>query len=305
MFQSFMKSGRHYRARSETRNPKGAREWRWVSRLQAVRMQNGNLPPEAGHRTRPTQRRWLMAFRPKDLAGNFKFRQCLRMVRLVLFDVDGTLVHTGRAGSQAFAKTFATEFNAHDGIEKIKFAGRTDVSLVREFFGYHNIPATPENFQRFFERFVFWLDRMVAQGNGEICRGVPEFLDELRTLPHPPVLGLLTGNIRLGAEIKLRRYGLWHLFETGGFADDHEDRNHIAAAALERGRRVLGKNLRPEEIVVVGDTPFDIRCGKFIGAKVLAVATGGAKLDELKRHQPDWVVEDLTRVSAREVCDQR
>ena len=68
------------------------------------------------------------------------------------------------------------------------------------------------------------------------------------------------------------------------------------------GRRALGENLRPEEIVVVGDTPFDIRCGKFIGAKVLAVATGGAKLDELKRHQPDWAVEDLTRVTAREVC---
>ena len=68
------------------------------------------------------------------------------MVRLVLFDVDGTLVHTGRAGSRAFAKTFATEFNAHDGIEKIKFAGRTDVSLVREFFGYHDIPATAGKF---------------------------------------------------------------------------------------------------------------------------------------------------------------
>jgi phosphoglycolate phosphatase-like HAD superfamily hydrolase len=227
------------------------------------------------------------------------------MVRLVLFDVDGTLVHTGRAGSQAFAKTFATEFNARDGIEKIKFAGRTDVNLVREFFGYHNIPATPENFQRFFTRFVFWLDQMVAQSSGEICRGVPEFLDGLRALPHPPMLGLLTGNIRLGAEIKLRRYELWHHFETGGFADDHEDRNHIAAAALERGRRVLGKNLRPEEIVVVGDTQFDVRCGKFIGAKVLAVATGGAKLDELKRHQPDWAVEDLTQISAREVCGQR
>ena len=115
------------------------------------------------------------------------------------------------------------------------------------------------------------------------------------------MLGLLTGNIRLGAEIKLRRYGLWEIFEFGGFADDHEDRNHIAAAALERGRRVLGKNLRPEEIVVVGDTPFDIRCGKFIGAKVLAVATGGAKLDELRKHAPDWAIEDLTRVSALEI----
>jgi phosphoglycolate phosphatase-like HAD superfamily hydrolase len=223
------------------------------------------------------------------------------MVRLVLFDVDGTLVHTGRAGSQAFAKTFATEFNARDGIEKIRFAGRTDVNLVREFFGIHDIPATPENFQRFFERYVFWLDQILAQSNGEICQGVLEFLNDLRTLPHPPTLGLLTGNIRLGAEIKLRHYGLWDLFETGGFADDHEDRNHIAAAALARGRRVLGKNLRPEEIVVVGDTLFDIRCGKFIGAKVLAVATGGAKLDELKRHQPDWVVEDLTQLKAREV----
>jgi len=66
-----------------------------------------------------------------------------------------------------------------------------------------------------------------------------------------------------------------------------------------------GKNLQPEEIVVVGDTPFDVRCGKFIGAKVLAVATGGAKLDELKQHRPDWAVEDLTRVMAREVCGQR
>jgi len=63
------------------------------------------------------------------------------------------------------------------------------------------------------------------------------------------------------------------------------------------------ENLRPEEIVVVGDTPFDIRCGKFIGAKVLAVATGGAKLDELKRHQPDWAVADLTRVTAREIVE--
>jgi len=224
------------------------------------------------------------------------------MVRLVLFDVDGTLVHTGRAGSQAFAKTFATEFNAHDGIEKMKFAGRTDVSLVREFFGYHRIPATPENFERFFTRFVFWLDQIVAQSHGEICRGVPGFLAGLRALPEPPALGLLTGNIRLGAEIKLRRYGLWEHFLFGGFADDHEDRDQIAAAAFARGCRLLA-GLRPEEVVVVGDTPHDIRCGKFIGARVLAVATGGARLDELEKHSPHWAVEDLTRVNAREIVD--
>jgi phosphoglycolate phosphatase-like HAD superfamily hydrolase len=300
MFHSFMKSGRHYRARHKTRNPKAC----------ARPLFSGSAGVSPASHMRTTRRRDASAPRNcnpatvlKILAENFKFRQPVRMVRLVLFDVDGTLVHTGRAGSQAFARTFATEFNARDGIDKIKFAGRTDVNLVREFFGFHNIPATPENFRRFFERYVFWLDQIVAQSNGEICRGVSGFLNELRALPSPPTLGLLTGNIRLGAEIKLRRYGLWDFFETGGFADDHEDRNHIAAAALARGRRVLGKNLRPEEIVVVGDTPFDIRCGKFIGAKVLAVATGGAKLDELKRHQPDWAVADLTRVTAREIVE--
>jgi len=224
------------------------------------------------------------------------------MVRLVLFDVDGTLVHTGRAGTQAFAKTFATGFNAPNGVEKIRFGGRTDKNLVREFFGLHGIPASPENFERFFERYVFWLDQLVARGNGGPCRGVLEFLDGLRALPRPPLLGLLTGNIRLGAEIKLRRYQLWDVFATGAFADDSEDRNQIAVAALKRGRRVLGENLRPDEIIVVGDTPFDIRCGRFIGAKVLAVATGGATLAELQQHQPDWAVEDLTQINAREIC---
>ena len=242
----------------------------------------------------------LSSVRPKILPENFDFS---RRVRLVLFDIDGTLVHTGRAGVQAFAKTFATEFNAPDGVEKINFAGRTDMSLVREFFGLHGIPATPENFGRFFDRYVFWLDRLIAQSHGGPCEGVREFLDGLRALPRPPLSGLLTGNIRLGAEIKLRHYGLWDVFETGAFADDSEDRNRIAVAALERGRRLLGDNLRGGEIVVVGDTPSDVRCGKFIGAKVLAVATGGTKLDELKRHQPDWAVEDLTRVSAREIVE--
>jgi phosphoglycolate phosphatase-like HAD superfamily hydrolase len=225
------------------------------------------------------------------------------MVRLVLFDIDGTLVHTGHAGTQAFAKTFATEFNLHHGAEKMKFAGRTDVSLVREFFKIHGLPETPEHFSQFFERYVFWLDHMLAHSTGSVCHGVREFIRDLQALPQPPIFGLLTGNIRLGAELKLRRFGLWYFFHTGAFADDHEERDQIAVAALQRGRRVLGENLQPDEIVVVGDTPFDIRCGKFIGAKVLAVATGGVTLEELTKHKPDWAVEDLTRVSVKEIME--
>ena len=201
------------------------------------------------------------------------------MVRLVLFDIDGTLVHTGGAGTKAFAKTFASIFGLKHGAERMKFAGRTDVNLVREFFQIHGVPESPENFRKFFENYVFWLEHVVAQSAGGQCTGVVGFIKQLLALPLPPMLGLLTGNIQLGAEIKLRRFGLWNFFVMGGFADDHEDRNHIAVAALQRGRRVLDAQLQPQEIIVIGDTPFDVRCGKFIGAiKTLAVATGGIEV---------------------------
>jgi phosphoglycolate phosphatase-like HAD superfamily hydrolase len=224
------------------------------------------------------------------------------MVRLVLFDIDGTLVHTGGAGVKAFATVFATEFGAHGGTERMKFAGRTDVNLVREFFGLHGIPATSTNFERFFDRYVHWLDHILAHSKADECPGVRAFITDLQTLPEPPLLGLLTGNIRLGAEIKLRHFGLWDYFETGGFADDHEDRNHIAGVAKQRGSRVLGRELSGDEIVVIGDTPLDIRCGRAIGARVLAVATGGARYAELEAHRPDWVVEDLRGLRAESFC---
>lgn len=223
------------------------------------------------------------------------------MVRLVLFDIDGTLIRTGGAGVRAFAKVFATEFGATDGFERLKFAGRTDVSLVREFFSIHQIVPSAQNFERFFERYVFWLDHILRESRVEVCAGVWEFIGQLQALPQPPLLGLLTGNIRLGAEIKLRHVQLWELFQTGAFADDHEERDQIAATARQRGSRILGEPLRDEQVLVIGDTPLDIRCARAIGARVLAAATGGAALDELRRHAPDWAVENLGRVRAAEV----
>jgi phosphoglycolate phosphatase-like HAD superfamily hydrolase len=183
----------------------------------------------------------------------------------------------------------------------MKFAGRTDVSLVREFFALHRIPANVANFQRFFERYVFWLDHILRDSQTETCPGVREFIEDLQALSPPPVLGLLTGNIRLGAEIKLRHFELWETFQTGAFADDAEERDHIATIARERGQKLLEGELRDEQVLVIGDTPLDIRCARAIRAKVLAVATGGARLEELQNHQPDWAVADLRGFGVEEM----
>ncbi len=215
------------------------------------------------------------------------------MIKLVLFDIDGTLIRTGGAGVKAFARAFETEFGLSDGTERLKFAGRTDVSLVREFFSQHGITPDKTHFDRFFATYLFCLKKIIAECKGEVCPGVREFLNGLRTLPAPPLVGLLTGNIRLGAEMKLRHYNLWDEFSFGGFADDNEERDGIAAIAKTRGEELLKTKLRGEEVLVIGDTPLDIRCARSIGAKVLAVATGGSTVDELKQHKPEWTVEDL------------
>ncbi len=224
------------------------------------------------------------------------------MIRLVLFDIDGTLIRTGGAGVNAFGRAFETEFQISNGVAQIKFSGRTDTGIAREMFLQHGVEPSPANLARFFDSYVFWLDYLLTQTNGAVISGVWEFIHQLHGLPARPAMGLLTGNIRLGAEIKLRYYELWELFRTGAFADDHEDRNQIAAIAKQRGSRLLNEDLRGDQVLVVGDTPRDIQCARAIGAKVLAVATGSEKLDELKGHRPDWLVENLTKVPAKDVC---
>lgn len=226
------------------------------------------------------------------------------MIRLALFDIDGTLIRTGGAGVQAFARTFAIEFGVEDATRGIQFAGRTDSSLVRQCFRMHGIEETAVNFRRFFETYVFLLEHRLTLTNGGPCFGVVEFLEGLRALPVPPVVGLLTGNIRLGAEIKLRHFGLWEFFQMGAFGDDHEDRNQLAAIARQRGAGLLGDGLAGREILVVGDTPLDVACANAINARMLAVGTGGADCEALRAcsPKPDWVVNDLRELCAHEVC---
>lgn len=224
------------------------------------------------------------------------------MIRLILFDIDGTLIRTGGAGLKAFEQAFATEFNLRDGVERLSFAGRTDVSIVREFFRFHSVAATPENFERFFDSYLFWLDYFMDKLGGSTLPGVELLIRELQNLPAAPLHGLLTGNVQLGAEIKLRYYRLWENFKFGAFGNEHEDRNQLALIARQRGARRLERDLAGEEILVIGDTPLDIACAKAIDAKILAVASGGHSLEQLQSHQPTWAVENLCEVDAKEIC---
>jgi len=217
--------------------------------------------------------------------------------RLVLFDIDGTLIRTGGAGMMAFARTFKMEFKVDQATEGVSFAGRTDTGLLRECFNVHRIPANAANYRRFFDTYVFLLEQLLQELNGHTCPGIREFISEFESLPDAPLLGLLTGNIRLGAEIKLRHYGLWDHFRSGAFGDDHEDRNHLATVAMARGSQLLGRPLKGKEILVIGDTPLDIECARAIDARVLAVGTGAFTSDQLREHHPTWLAPSLEGIT--------
>jgi phosphoglycolate phosphatase len=223
------------------------------------------------------------------------------MTRLVLFDIDGTLIQTGGAGMKAFDRAFELEFGVGDAAAGIDFSGRTDRGILKDFFLHHRLEPSEENHGRFFNAYVHWLDYYLTLQRGETLPGVLSLLRGMLGLPRRPVIGLLTGNIRLGAQIKLRHHCLWHFFETGAFGCEHHDRNQIARIALVRGQRFLGR-LDGEQVLVIGDTTRDIDCAQAIGARSLAVATGGGDPDELRDRSPTWLVDDLSRVDLREIC---
>lgn len=224
------------------------------------------------------------------------------MIRLALFDIDGTLVRTGGAGMLAFEKTFQTVFGVPAATRGVHFAGRTDTALVRECLRNAGVRATRSNFQKFFDTYVFWLQELLGELQGAACPGVAPFIQQLASLPEPPRIGLLTGNIRLGAELKLRHFGLWGFFLCGAFGDDHEDRNRLAEIAKEQGETAWGRKLDGSEVLVIGDTPLDIACAGSIGARMLAVATGAFTEGELAAHRPTWCVPSLESLDAAKIC---
>jgi phosphoglycolate phosphatase-like HAD superfamily hydrolase len=214
--------------------------------------------------------------------------------KLVLFDIDGTLVLTGRAGVRAMARAMAEVFGLEGAFRDISMAGRTDWYLLSLALAQKGRTLNRSDLERFRAVYVSFLEEeVVERGEGRkgIMPGVRGLLDTLSSRDDV-LLGLLTGNFVEAARIKLEHFDLWRYFRCGAYGDDAEDRNALVPVALERAQACDGRRAFTR-VVVIGDTPHDIACAAAAGATSLAVATGGFDVDALRAAGADAVFEDL------------
>ena len=215
---------------------------------------------------------------------------------LLLFDIDGTLLASGGAGIRALEAAAVEQFG--DGnLRGIEIAGRTDSLIARQVLARHALEPTPERIAAFLDCYLSHLARLLPLADGHLLPGVVALLEALKPRPEL-VLALLTGNLARGAELKLSRYGVWHYFEFGAYADDHHDRNELGPVARRRALEQHGIDFPPERIFILGDTPHDIACAKAIGAKTIAVTTGKHTRADLAAHAPEFIFDDLCDIAA-------
>jgi phosphoglycolate phosphatase-like HAD superfamily hydrolase len=217
--------------------------------------------------------------------------------KLVLFDIDGTLLTSGGAGERALRLGFKDRFGIDDDYRSIEIAGRTDSLIARQIFRKHGIPETPENLTAFFDGYLHHLGDLLPQSQGRLLPGILELLEALKNRADV-LLGLLTGNLQRGAELKLTHYGVWTYFKVGAYADDHHERNELGPFVCARAVEAAGCEFPADRVFVIGDTPHDIACAHAIGAKAIGVATGSFFADQLRAAGADYVFDDLSDVQS-------
>jgi phosphoglycolate phosphatase-like HAD superfamily hydrolase len=219
-------------------------------------------------------------------------------MHICFLDIDGTLVLTGGAGQAAFAQTLAADFGIAEIDAAVTFAGRSDRAIAMDLFRSHGVDPSVENWQRFCAGYLRRLEKTLVTHEGCVLPGVPELLSVL-SARGDVAIGLLTGNVREGARRKLAYYGLWDWFPFGGYGDEHIERCDIAAAALAAARQHLNGHSAddtPRNVIVIGDTPSDIACGRSIGAICVGVPTGHTSRETLQRAVPDVLVDTLENI---------
>ena len=218
------------------------------------------------------------------------------MKTLLLWDIDGTLLASGGAGLRALRIALQTEFRLDASLEDIDWAGRTDRYIIAQIFEKFGLPHTVETVDRYIEAYAAALPAELAR-SASVLPGVLELLQAAGGRADI-VQGLLTGNLRRGAEIKLAHHGLWDFFAFGAFADDSPDRNELGPHALRRAAEHAGGLFHPDRVWIIGDTPHDVACGRVIGANTLALPTGHHTAEELAAHHPTAMLRDLKDAAA-------
>jgi phosphoglycolate phosphatase-like HAD superfamily hydrolase len=214
---------------------------------------------------------------------------------LILFDIDGTLLLSGRAGIRAMTRAFQQTFGIGDVFAGESFGGRTDSYLVSKALTRAGLPDTDDNHHRFRDAYLPLLAEEIQQpgtGHKGLMPGARELLQALHHYEHLH-LALLTGNYREAAAIKLQHFELWDFFEWGAFSDDHADRNQLVPIARSRAETYDIPIEAIGRVIVVGDTPHDVECARVAGAKCVAVATGGYSVEQLREAGADEVLLNL------------
>ena len=219
---------------------------------------------------------------------------------LILFDIDGTLCLTGRAGWRAMNRACADVLETDNPMTAVEFAGRTDWSILRDIMTKHDRPLDAGMLAHLRGRYVEYLQQEIHQrGTGvkDVMPGIRPLLDELQRR-EDVALALLTGNFIEGARIKLEYFDLWKYFPCGAFGGDSANRNDLVPVALSRARESGIVNGHPSQVLVVGDTPNDIECALVAGATPVGVATGGFSVDDLRAAGAELVYPDLSDTDA-------
>ncbi|MBV8814509.1 MAG: haloacid dehalogenase-like hydrolase [Verrucomicrobia bacterium] len=212
-------------------------------------------------------------------------------MKLFLFDIDGTLLTTDGAGRAALKSAGTDLFAIQEDLRTINVSGSTDTAIVQEILRHHSLEVSVANVNRYLGGYLVWLQQHLTTLSGAILPGVMPLLDLLVEEGHG--IGLLTGNVRRGAEIKLSAHGIWDRFSFGAFGDDNADRNKLGPIAKGRAEARLNTKFQESDIFVIGDTPKDIACAHAFGGIAVAVATGRYSFDNLREYQPDHLCRDL------------